>query len=1103
MKRVLSILISRFPACMQSRDGSSPMSAFAFLLCFLALPAQMTVAQSTPAAPTRPSAVINVSGVGYPQLSRTERLGDDANVTLDFIDDHHVLLTFNPKKLFTRNPACPPGHDDRMVHAAVLELPGGKVVTESDWYLHDRRRYLWSLGSGHFLLRRLNDLYVLDANLHEKLFLKSPKELLWVSVTPDHNEIVVETAEDAPESPNTESASQGVPKTESAAEENKSKPRFLLQFLDRNSLAPQRTLTLSAPVNLDGTSNGYADAIQKGDVWLIRFGPTPRERRNIARVRSRGVPRIFYSSSNSLLIGRCCSPDDDYSVTSFSLSGHRLWRQRWSQDRYYPVVADSADESRFAVSTLRHIPYSATTGVGDDNPDFGLEQNVQIIETATGTLLRSISVSPVMTGEQNFAISPDGRSLAVLGESQIKVYDLPAMSSQEHEKYAALKADSIYVLSDSTASEPTPAPAAVASNEAVPELPKQQQQQPAPAPAPTTVTATPDKNGPIPTFKASTQAVLVDVVVTDAKGHPVKGLDEHDFHLREDGVPQPIRYFHEYSASDIPKPKDPPLAKHNPNVFSNTVERDPGPLTLIMLDLLNTPSTDQVLAQQQLIKFLRENAKKTTATQIALCTLGEAQDPHLQMLQGFTGDERLLENAAGGKKGTPKPAQWQVSQADLDSSISQVKQLLSDDRFHSWVGLLHGLEAVQAQEQLEDTDARVSITSNAMMQLAQYLSGIPGRKNLIWLSGSFPVSFFNNDSLNPVSTYRNYSGLVQETARMLAESQVAVYPVDVRGLTNNIGVADNEVGLAPHGPGMPADIGTPAPNGELISSPYSDFEQKQLQGLALTASERTSIGEIAENTGGKAFYSANDIAAAIETASEQGSNYYTISYNPANKNYNGRFRKIRISLSEKGYHLSYRLGYFALDPDSPLRNREVAHNMRVVAMEHGSPLSHQIHFSARVVPIGTKMKVAGSKIGEIRPVSATKSDVPSEVKVQHHNIDYVIESSDVRFLPLVNGTYRSALTFMVASFDADGRPLAGVSSVGTSDLKPDEYKDALRTGVRVHQEVDIPENAASIRIGIQDQLSNYVGTVDIALPVPVPPDEPRVVKNRLPDIEPN
>src|SRR5690348_13491456 len=142
-----------------------------------------------------PVARINLSVVGYHGLSRMARLTNEVGLSLDFVDRDHVLVTFNPKKLVTRHPDCPPDHADRLVHAAVLQVSGGKALKEADWYLHDQRRYIWSLGSGQFLLRKLNSLYLVDADLHEQLLMNSPRNLLWVTVTADKKQIIVETAQ--------------------------------------------------------------------------------------------------------------------------------------------------------------------------------------------------------------------------------------------------------------------------------------------------------------------------------------------------------------------------------------------------------------------------------------------------------------------------------------------------------------------------------------------------------------------------------------------------------------------------------------------------------------------------------------------------------------------------------------------------------------------------------------------------------------------------------------------------------------------------------------------------------------------------------------------
>jgi hypothetical protein len=42
-----------------------------------------------------------------------------------------------------------------------------------------------------------------------------------------------------------------------------------------------------------------------------------------------------------------------------------------------------------------------------------------------------------------------------------------------------------------------------------------------------------------------------------------------------------------------------------------------------------------------------------------------------------------------------------------------------------------------------------------------------------------------------------------------------------------------------------------------------------------------------------------------------------------------------------------------------------------------------------------------------------------------------------------------------------------------------------------------------MRLGVQDQMSNHLGTVDVPLPVPPDPNVPRKTKNTLPEIEPD
>jgi hypothetical protein len=172
-------------------------------------------------------------------------------------------------------------------------------------------------------------------------------------------------------------------------------------------------------------------------------------------------------------------------------------------------------------------------------------------------------------------------------------------------------------------------------------------------------------------------------------------------------------------------------------------------------------------------------------------------------------------------------------------------------------------------------------------------------------------------------------------------------------------------------------------------------------------------------------------------------------------------------------------------------------------MQYGSPPSRQLLFSANVVPVGSKKKMDPAKIGEILSPYAKQPSLPSQIEVQHYSVDYSFEGSELHFIPLQNQNYRNTLILMVASFDRAGRMLTGFSDLAASELQPEVYKTVIARELAGRQEFDVPIEAASLRLGIQDQMSNHLGTVDIPLPVPLPPDAQRRRKNPLPEIEPD
>ena len=303
---------------------------------------------------------------------------------------------------------------------------------------------------------------------------------------------------------------------------------------------------------LEATSSGFADVRKQASNWLVEFGNT-----NITRVKARRVPNLLYSSNNTVLVGRCSVSRDGYNVSAFTVAGTFLWRQHWDDCRYSPVVRASEDGSRFAAGTVTIRPTNQQKAPAEEAAqEEGLEQHVQVIDTATGKSLLSLVAAPAVPDGENFSLSPDGTRLAVVNGTTMDVYELPEMSSEDRARFLAVKAETpglnappaqaskadepVFESSgtfDSSQSE-TPAENAKATDKRRPK--------PRATKADATLDATPTL-----TIRTGTQVVALDVVVTDNAGKLVKGLQQSDFSVTEDGKPQRVKFFKEFTQGKV------------------------------------------------------------------------------------------------------------------------------------------------------------------------------------------------------------------------------------------------------------------------------------------------------------------------------------------------------------------------------------------------------------------------------------------------------------------------------------------------------------------------------------------------------------------------
>jgi VWFA-related protein len=576
---------------------------------------------------------------------------------------------------------------------------------------------------------------------------------------------------------------------------------------------------------------------------------------------------------------------------------------------------------------------------------------------------------------------------------------------------------------------------------------------------------------PAETLHAGTQLVIVDVVVEDRNGRAIHGLTRDNFVLTEQKKPQAIHNFEEHSAASNQKP-GPPIPPMPPGVFTNYSPVPPdSTLNLLLIDALNTPMKDQIFVRQQLLDYIKHEKPGTNVAIFGLTN-------RLVMLQGFTTDPAvlhaavdhlnskaspLLDDAVAGGPGPEKMSDAMQDAAPATGGGAAFAQALAN------------VQQFEAEQESMQTHLRTQYTLDAFNALAHYLTNFPGRKNLIWFSGSFPLQIEPDPTLNdPFAVMEDSNAEFRETTNLLTLAQAAVYPVDARGLMTSpvFDVSQSGKGLTR--------------NPTAFSNAEMKFSQSQAQ-------EHMTMEAMASDTGGRAFYNTNGLSDAVAKAIDAGSNYYTLTYNPADHNWNGGYRNIHVELAGSyaalGLKLAYRHGYYADDPQKPPKRGELpttaapapaalADNAKEAysrnAISRGSPTPEDILFKVRVLPL------TGANDDTLAAENHANPTGKMKAPYRTFAVDYVALPGDFSMMSQSDGRHTGSLEFSVFVYDADGNLLNISDKELSLNLNPDTYKRFMSTPVRFQLLVSAPVKQESfMRLIIHDVPSNHYGVVEI------------------------
>lgn len=500
-------------------------------------------------------------------------------------------------------------------------------------------------------------------------------------------------------------------------------------------------------------------------------------------------------------------------------------------------------------------------------------------------------------------------------------------------------------------------------------------------------------------LKTSTRLVVVDVVATDSKGDPLSNFNADDFTILENGVPQKISNF-SFQHSGQAKPAT--MSNLPSNVVSNAPPFASGVLDVILFDSVNGEFSSQAYAKDQLAKFFG-TAKLDRP--VALF----AMESRIRMLHDFTTDATALKEAIEKYRQTAQGG-------NTESFESRESPFATKGDYHT-------------------SERNIETTLNQLNALSKVLGGYPGRKNLIWLSESFPLDLYP-DSVIPAGinvsdvsqdphhggpmkappgafanmvaadAFKDFASLVKKVAESMMKAQVAVYPVDAAGVGKNDHLASQH-----------------------------------------------TANDLAQRTGGRAFHNTNDLAGSMQAGINDGGSYCTLSYYPENKKWDGQFRVIQVKVRNGGVTLRHRLGYYAIDPekaDKEETSRVAEDFSRALMLD--SPAITSVRFQAGVM---TPSSQTGNKL----------------------LVNFAVDPHTLQFQRGADGVQHGDIVCVIWAYGKNReKPVSSPGGSSKADLKPEVFDQMMQRYYPCKQELQLKHGEYTLKLGVLDRNSRLMGT---------------------------
>jgi VWFA-related protein len=427
-------------------------------------------------------------------------------------------------------------------------------------------------------------------------------------------------------------------------------------------------------------------------------------------------------------------------------------------------------------------------------------------------------------------------------------------------------------------------------------------------------------------IKVEVPTVTVDVIVTDKKGHHVPNLTEGDFKIFEGGAAQTIASFippGKQTGSSAGETSEPGALTGSQTASQSGQQAATSPqLITLLVDLGGLQFANLNNACKAAAQYVEKSVG--AGNQVALYWV----DSGLHLAVPFTHDKQRLLDALE-KLSTHVPS-GRSTVSDRLRTERQIDDLFTTIHPETLLGIAPSASGGGGGDMMSkglETEMNILrswlVISNTFQARAVFVAlraiaiayrDLPGRKSVVVFSEGF---------LHAPDAGAEMQGVIDAANR----AGVAFYVIDASGANSGMNAGDHAPDIG--GRRKFEAIFVDGPGSMALGRNQFDWA------LTLPSDVHSDLGAIANATGGFLVSDTNDLVPAIERVEQDGSEFYTLVYHPTDRNYNGAFRKIKVTLGNTGHRLRYRLGYWAIPPGRDVMMTPAAAQL-LAALESGS-----------------------------------------------------------------------------------------------------------------------------------------------------------------------